>query len=248
MGVLYSTIGVVGCEPDLTLCLVALVPTLPEPRPRALWIRYWSRGDALQGMVIFSLGNSSRMRLAAGLTLIQAFSQYMVNLNVWTHNLLTLFVRSGGNSAHSIVESAGEEGEAEVRNKSGLSLIQSEGGITAKSSGGSQGGGGIHSSSDHSAFSWFLCSAFVVIYSYFVSTSVPHFSTLVSLITSATFLISSYTLPAWFTLRLVGDLGILERMTMWAMIPASLILSGIGLYASISMLIENVEQGEGWSA
>jgi hypothetical protein len=38
-------------------------------------LRYWSRGEALQGMVIFSLGNSSRMRIAAGLTLIQAFSQ-----------------------------------------------------------------------------------------------------------------------------------------------------------------------------
>ena len=166
----------------------------------------------------------------------------MVNLNVWTHNLLTLFVRSG--EAGEATEEVEDESEPEG-SKSAIPRIQSEGNVSV-----SLGGGGtIHSSSDHSAYSWFFCSAFVVIYSYLVSTSVPHFSTLVSLITSATFLISSYTLPAWFTLRLVGkDLGVLERVTMWAMIPASLVLSGVGLYASISMLIENVEQGEGWSA
>ena len=164
----------------------------------------------------------------------------MVNLNVWTHNLLTLFVRSGEatGEAEEVVE---DEREAEGNKSAFPQRIQSDGNISLSQ-------GAINSSSDHSAYSWFFCSAFVVIYSYLVSTSVPHFSTLVSLITSATFLISSYTLPAWFTLRLVKDLGILERVTMWVMIPASLVLSGVGLYASISMLIENVEQGEGWSA
>ena len=194
MGIMYAILGVTG---------------------------YWSRGDEIQGMIIFSLGNGTGMRIACALTLVQALSQYMVNLNVWTHNLLTLFGRSGGSSA-----------------KPGSSSADT----------GAGGGHSIHSSSDHSCLSWLATSTFVVIYSYLVSTSVPHFTTLVSLVTSATFLISSYALPAWFTLRLVKDLGWVERVAMWALIPFSLALSAVGLYGSIVSLIQNVEAGEGWSA
>ena len=174
-------------------------------------------------MLLFNLGNSPRIRVASGLTLVQAFSQYMVNANVWTHNLLTLLVRSGSPGA-----------ESESKEVEGSSTLHSE-------------GHGITSSSDHGRLSWTLCSCFVVLYSYLIATTVPHFTTLVSLITSATFLISSYTLPAWFTLSLIGGrLGLVERLAMWLMIPVSLLFSGIGLYGSIVTLIQNIRDCEGW--
>ena len=192
MSVLYALLGVIG---------------------------YWSRGDAIKGMILFSLGNSPRIRVAAGLTLVQAFSQYMVNANVWTHNLLTLFTRSG---------SRGTEGDNDKATSGAV-------------------GSHVTCSSGHNRISWALTSCFVVLYSYVISTSVPHFSTLVSLITSATFLISSYALPAWFTLSLIGGkLGFLERLAIWSLIPISLLFSGIGLYGSIMTLIQDVEEGEGW--
>jgi hypothetical protein len=48
MSLLYGAVGVVG---------------------------YWSRGEAITGIVIFSLGDSPRVRIAAALILVQATSQ-----------------------------------------------------------------------------------------------------------------------------------------------------------------------------
>ncbi|GAX75713.1 hypothetical protein CEUSTIGMA_g3156.t1 [Chlamydomonas eustigma] len=178
MSVLYATMGIIG---------------------------YWSRGCSLSGIVIFSLGHSPRIRFAAGLVLVQVTSQYMINLNVWTHNLLTLSSRGGSGKSH------------------------------------------IRSSADHGALKWLLTSVFVVTYSYLISTSVPHFSSLVSLVTSATFLISTFALPAWFTLSLIGEeLGWVERIVMWSLIPLSFVFSGIGMYGSVVSLVENIGAG-GWS-
>ena len=42
-------------------------------------VGYWSRGESITGIVIFSLGDSPRIRFAAGLILIQATSQYLVS-------------------------------------------------------------------------------------------------------------------------------------------------------------------------
>ena len=186
MATLYASVGVVG---------------------------YWSRGEAIDGIIIFSLGDSPRVRFAAALILLQALSQYLVNLNVWTHNLLTLIARSG------------ENGDAAAD--------------------------AIQCSSDHCPWRWLGASIFVVAYSYAISTTVPYFSTLVGLVTSATYLTCAYALPAWFTLRLIGKrLGMAERCLLWSFIPISFLFSGVGLYGSIISLIDDVAGGEGggWSS
>ncbi len=171
-------------------------------------IGYWSRGDEIGGIIVFSLSDSPRVRFAAGLILLQATSQYLVNLNVWTHNLLTLFARS----------------RSEVLD--------------------------IRCSLDHCPWKWMRTSIFVIVYSYLISTTVPYFSTLVGLVTSATYLLCAYALPSWFTLRLLGGkLGTFERLLMWSLIPFSFLLSGVGLYSSVRALIDDVSSGEGggWS-
>eukprot|EP00879_Flechtneria_rotunda_P019308 GHRR01020278.1.p1 GENE.GHRR01020278.1~~GHRR01020278.1.p1 ORF type:complete len:294 (+),score=89.66 GHRR01020278.1:812-1693(+) len=58
---------------------------------------YWSKGLNVADIVIFSLGDSTLARLAAGCILIQALAQYLVNVNVWTHNLMVLIGRAFGN-------------------------------------------------------------------------------------------------------------------------------------------------------
>ncbi|GAX75715.1 hypothetical protein CEUSTIGMA_g3158.t1 [Chlamydomonas eustigma] len=184
MGLLYGTVGVIG---------------------------YWSRGDEIDGIVIFSLGDSPHVRVAAALILVQATSQYLVNLNVWTHNLLTLLARSTS--------------EARALD--------------------------IHCSTDHCPWKWARTSLFVVLYSYLISTSIPYFSTLVGLVTSSTYLLSAYGLPAWFSLRLLGgSLSVVERMLLCSLIPMVVVFSGVGLYSSISALINDVQSGEGggWSS
>ena len=140
-------------------------------------------------------------------------SRYLVNLNVWTHNLLTLISRIG----------EGKEGdETAPPNKV------------------------ITCSSDHCPRRWLGASVFVVIYSYLISTTVPYFSTRVGLVTSSTYLICAYALPAWFTLRLVGkQIGVAERLLLWSLIPMAFMFSGVGLYGSIVSLIDDIEGGEG---
>lgn len=44
---------------------------------------YWSKGLNVADIVIFSLGESTLARLAAGCILVQALAQYLVNINVW---------------------------------------------------------------------------------------------------------------------------------------------------------------------
>lgn len=67
MGGLYLAVGVVG---------------------------WWSKGDKITEILIFSLEDTPLVRFAAGCILLQAISQYLINLNVWLHNLLTLVSRS----------------------------------------------------------------------------------------------------------------------------------------------------------
>ena len=148
-----------------------------------------------------------------------------VNLNVWTHNLLTLIARSGGDADRD--DKAGlEAGEDEVD-----ALIAPP---------------AIKCSTDHCPKRWLAASVFVVVYSYAISTSVPYFGTLVGLVTSSTYLICAYALPSWFTLRLLGNaLGTPERLLLWSLIPLSFLFSGVGLYGSIMSLIDDIEGGEG---
>lgn len=186
MAILYGSLGIVG---------------------------YWSRGDAITGIIIFDLGHSPRVRFAAACILVQACSQYLVNLNVWTHNLLVLLART--------FPTKGEEHHADVQ-----------------------------CSGDHCRWRWLAASVFVCIYSYLISTTVPYFGTLVGIVTSSTYLICAYALPAWFTLRLLGHkLAGWETVLLYSLIPISFVLSAIGLYGSLVSLVNDIEGGEGggWS-
>lgn len=60
------------------------------------FIGYWSKGEGVADIIIFSIGSGLWGRVAAGLILLQAIAQYLVNLNIWNHNLLTLISRGCG--------------------------------------------------------------------------------------------------------------------------------------------------------
>mmetsp|Transcript_35135 Transcript_35135/g.78203 ORF Transcript_35135/g.78203 Transcript_35135/m.78203 type:complete len:519 (+) Transcript_35135:215-1771(+) len=212
-------------------------------------VGYWSRGDAITGIVIFSLGDTPRSRVASALILVQATSQYLVNLNVWTHNLLVLLHRSGKPHAQSHDHADGVDAthfladdQAEAGAEAGSGRRRAAGATGAAPD-------TITCSGDHCWKRWLVASLFVVAYSYGISTTVPYFSTLVGLVTSATYLICAYVLPAWFTLRLLGSrIYLLEKVVLWSLIPFSFLLSGVGLYASVMALLQDVQGGEGgWS-
>lgn len=66
------------------------------------------------------------------------------------------------------------------------------------------------------------------------------------LVTSVTYLTCAYTLPAWFSLKLLGaKLGSLEKVWLMALIPITIILSSIGLVASVKTYISEASGGEG---
>ncbi|WIA19860.1 hypothetical protein OEZ85_005763 [Tetradesmus obliquus] len=69
---------------------------------------YWSKGHDVADIVIFSLGENPLARVAAGCILIQALAQYLVNLNVWTHNLMVLVGRAAGHPGSANARSASE--------------------------------------------------------------------------------------------------------------------------------------------
>ncbi|KXZ51057.1 hypothetical protein GPECTOR_14g43 [Gonium pectorale] len=56
---------------------------------------YWSKGASVHGIVIFNMTPGPAARVAACFIFLQALAQYLVNLNVWTHNLLVLLSRRG---------------------------------------------------------------------------------------------------------------------------------------------------------
>lgn len=98
--------------------------------------------------------------------------------------------------------------------------------------------------SDHKAGSWLVASLFVLTYSYLIAISVPYFSPLVGLVTSVTYLSCAYTIPAWFSLCLLGPrLHPLERLLLRTIIPLSLALSAIGFYSSAMAMVQNVSGG-----
>ncbi|PNH07612.1 hypothetical protein TSOC_005908 [Tetrabaena socialis] len=56
-------------------------------------VGYWSKGSSMRGIVVFNMSPGPAAQVAAGLIFLQAVAQYLVNLNVWTHNLLVLLSR-----------------------------------------------------------------------------------------------------------------------------------------------------------
>ncbi|BDA41975.1 probable amino acid transporter AVT1D [Coccomyxa sp. Obi] len=167
-------------------------------------IGYWSRGIAVPDVIIFGIGDDWLARAACNAILIQGIGQYLVNLNIWTHNILTLLARSQGAkyAAH------------------------------------------IESSADHHWLSWLAGTTFVVAYSFLISMTVPYFSSLVALVTSATYLITAYTIPCCFTLALLRDrLRRPELALCTALIPLSLLMSCAGVLSAFQNLMENVRGG-----
>ena len=73
----------------------------------------------------------------------------------------------------------------------------------------------------------------------------------VGIITGATYLIAAYALPAWVMLRLMPKrIHRLERGLLTVLIPAAILLSMAGLFASVLRLVEELELGvgAGWGA
>ena len=47
----------------------------------------------MDGIIIFDMGSDWLSRLASGAILVQAVAQYLVTLNIWSHNILLLLAR-----------------------------------------------------------------------------------------------------------------------------------------------------------
>ncbi|KAG2491782.1 hypothetical protein HYH03_009942 [Edaphochlamys debaryana] len=175
-------------------------------------VGYWSKGATVHGIVIFSMSPGPLAQIASGFIFFQALAQYLVNLNVWAHNLLVLLHRRGRKN---------------IEESPDICHVQSTG--------------------DHKARDWFAATAFIAFYSAIIAVAVPFFCTLVGLVTSVTYLTCAYTLPAWFALVLLGDrLGLVERVWLKALIPLSIILSCIGLVASVKTYMVESSGGEGF--
>ncbi|GLC36986.1 hypothetical protein PLESTB_000171200 [Pleodorina starrii] len=61
-------------------------------------VGYWSKGSNVHGIVIFNMSPGLPAQIAAAFIFFQALAQYLVNLNVWTHNLLVLVSRRANNA------------------------------------------------------------------------------------------------------------------------------------------------------
>ncbi len=70
----------------------------------------------------------------------------------------------------------------------------------------------------------------------------------VGLMTSVTYLVCAYTLPAWFALKLLGrKLSVFEKALLWLLIPVSILVSMGGLWGSVVELVSDLGGGgEGW--
>ena len=51
------------------------------------------QGATVDGIIIFDMGSDWLSRLASGAVFIQAIAQYLVTLNIWSHNILLLLAR-----------------------------------------------------------------------------------------------------------------------------------------------------------
>ncbi len=81
----------------------------------------------------------------------------------------------------------------------------------------------------------------MVAYSFLISMSVPFFSSLVALVTSATYLTCAYTIPAAFTLLLLRSrLSCAELTLCTLLIPLSIAMSGAGFFSATQQLLEDI--------
>lgn len=185
-------------------------------------IGYASRGRNVHGVVIFALGSGPWERAAAAAVLVQAAAQYLVNLNVWCHNVLVL--------AH--------------RQRARLRGVRSEADVAAAAEDGAEDttDTGPRVAADHPRLHWAVVTAAVVAYSYAISASLPYFSTLAGLMVAASYLVTAYVAPCAFALKLL-PLSQLEKAWCRFLIVAMTLVSIGGLAMSIIALIKNVGGG-----
>lgn len=180
------------CTPIMTFAYLGLAA-----------VGYYNQGTGAAEILAFNMGHDVVMRLAILMLLIQALAQYLVNLNVWTHNILVLLSRSPLFEGRS--------------NKV------------------------VRTAADHDSLPWFLATVFVVGYSGVVTVALPFLSALIGVLSAMTYLLCAYTLPALFVLKLFGDkVSRLEKGVLYLIIPASIALSALGLYASLLELMQGV--------
>ena len=197
-------------------------------------VGYASRGARVHEIVIFALGDGPWERAAAGAVLLQALAQYLVNVNVWVHNLLVLLSRAR--------EEARRGGGGRGREPASSSAAEEP--LLPSSSDG--GGGGPRTAADHARGQWALATLFVVSYSFAISMSLPFFSSLVGLLVAGTYLAAAYALPCWFALKLLLPRGLLSGAeAAWCrfLIGGSGVVSAVGLAASVSALVNNIGGG-----
>ena len=195
-------------------------------------VGYASRGARVHEIVIFALGEGKWERAAAGAVLLQALAQYLVNVNVWVHNLLVLLSRAR-EGRKSVEEAATEP----------LLLPPSEAGGDEAETAALSSSPPPRTASDHARGQWALATLFVVSYSFAISMSLPFFSSLVGLLVAGTYLAAAYALPCWFALRLLEPRGLLSKLeARWCrfLIFGSGVVSCVGLAASVSALVNNI--------
>ena len=84
----------------------------------------------------------------------------------------------------------------------------------------------------------------MVAYSFLISMSIPFFSSLVALVTSATYLTTAYTIPCAFTLLLLRNrLSACELALCATLIPLSILMSCAGFFSALQSLLEDVFGG-----
>ena len=198
-------------------------------------VGYASRGSRVHEIVIFALGEGKWERAAAGAVLLQALAQYLVNVNVWVHNLLVLLSRA--REARRRGRSGGRSGGTEEP------LLLPEG-----AAGGEEmlSPAPPRTATDHARAHWAPATLFVVSYSFAISMSLPFFSSLVGLLVAGTYLAAAYVLPCWFALKLLKPRGLLSQLeTAWCrfLIGGSAVVSAVGLAASVSALVNNIGGG-----
>ncbi|KIY99064.1 amino acid transporter [Monoraphidium neglectum] len=149
---------------------------------------YISCGSAASEILVFSFTQGRAARAAGAFVLLQALAQYLINANIWSHNLMVLLSRRTSRGKH--------HGGARPSDGAALSDVESAplaAGPGAGPNPSSDGGAAAACSGDHPWGPWLVVTAFVVLYSYGISMTIPFFSTLVGIVSSSTYLLCAYT-------------------------------------------------------
>ena len=210
-------------------------------------VGYASRGSKVHEIVIFALGEGPWERAAAAAVLLQALAQYLVNVNVWVHNLLVLLSRARaaddkGRSSRSNSDSNSNGNEEPLLLGDG----GGGGGSETVAAAASSPSTAPRTATDHARGAWALSTLFVVSSSFAISMSLPFFSSLVGLLVAGTYLAAAYALPCWFALKLLKPQGLLSDLeARWCrfLIAGSGVVSAVGLAASVSALVNNIGGG-----